>query len=496
MAISTAITPSAVARGLGIKTEFKDLRAGQILFLPQRIAILGQGSAGVVYSTDPRTVTNASEVGSRYGYGSPLHTAALELFPVTGNGVGTIPVTVYPLAENPAGVEATGAITPPAVATLSASYRIKVGKLESALFVIEEDDTAADMAATITAAINATLELPVTAAVNGNAVDLTSKWAGSSANSIKVTLEPEADIEGDAFTVTALAGGLANPDVVAALAALGSTWETLLINCQEMSDEAALDAIQTQGEARYGAEIRRPFFAFTGHTLSSQDDDDTDLADARPTDRINSQVLLRNGADLPWVIAASAAAQVALLANENPPHDYGGRVLSGVIPSDELNTQTYTVRDATVKAGSSTLELRDGEVTLSDVVTMYKPVGEAVPAYRYVVDIVKIQTILYNLDLIFDSAKWRGAPLIPNDQPTVNPDARRPSDAVADVAAMIDSLEANALISDGATAKANTFAEIDAQNPKRLNVATTLQIVGNSNVLSVDFNFGFFFGGA
>ena len=59
---------------------------------------------------------------------------------------------------------------------------------------------------------------------------------------------------------------------------------------------------------------------------------------------------------------------------------------------------------------------------------------------------------------------------------------------------MLDSLGLNAIISDPETAKAKTFAEIDAQNPKRLNVVTTVQLAGNSNIISVDLNFGFFFG--
>jgi len=36
MAISTAVDVSAVARVVGIKTTFKDLRGGSIIFLPQR----------------------------------------------------------------------------------------------------------------------------------------------------------------------------------------------------------------------------------------------------------------------------------------------------------------------------------------------------------------------------------------------------------------------------------------------------------------------------
>jgi len=98
--------------------------------------------------------------------------------------------------------------------------------------------------------------------------------------------------------------------------------------------------------------------------------------------------------------------------------------------------------------------------------------------------------------LIFAVAEWDGAPLIPDDQPTVNRTAKKPKMAVAAVASMLDSLGLNAIISDPETAKANTFAEIDSGNPKRLNLVTTVQLSGNTNIISVDLQFGFFFGTA
>ncbi len=79
MPISSAVDSSAVARVLGIKTAFKDLRGGGILFLPQRVAVVGQGSTASTYSTDKKQVTSALEVAQTYGFGSPLHLAVLQL---------------------------------------------------------------------------------------------------------------------------------------------------------------------------------------------------------------------------------------------------------------------------------------------------------------------------------------------------------------------------------------------------------------------------------
>lgn len=71
MARSIAVDPSAVARVVGIQTIFKDLRNGALVLLPQRIAVIGQGSSDSVYSTTKQQVTSASQAGALYGYGSP-----------------------------------------------------------------------------------------------------------------------------------------------------------------------------------------------------------------------------------------------------------------------------------------------------------------------------------------------------------------------------------------------------------------------------------------
>ncbi len=49
---STAIPSGTVARGVGIKTQFENLRAGEAVLLIQRAIVIGQGSSASVYSTD------------------------------------------------------------------------------------------------------------------------------------------------------------------------------------------------------------------------------------------------------------------------------------------------------------------------------------------------------------------------------------------------------------------------------------------------------------
>lgn len=496
MAISSAVDASAVARVVGIKTIFKDLRGGGVLFLPQRIAVVGQGNSAATYDTTKRQVTSATEAATLYGFGSPIHLAVRQLFPTNGDGVGTIPVTIYPLEDDGSGVASTGDITPSGAQTEAAAYIVRVNNIDSEQFVINPGDTVATIITAATAAINAVLEMPVIAtdATPGTSTEIgiTSKWKGESANDLFIEVIGSTTA-GTSFAITQPTGGLVNPDVDDALSQVGDVWESMFLNCLNVSDTTTLDKFSTFGEGRWGALTRKPMVAFTGNTETTVTAA-TAVSDARKTDRTNSQLVAPGSNDLPLVVAARQLARIAPVANNNPPQDYGSQDADTLTPGADGDQWTYADRDQAVKKGSSTIEVKDGVVNISDVVTFYHPSGDPIPAYRYVVDIVKLQNIIFNLNLIFANKEWDGAPLIPDDQPTVNRSAKKPKSAVAAVSALLDSLGLNAIISDPETAKANTLAEIDSQNPKRLNVSTTVQLSGNTNIISVDLNFGFFFG--
>ncbi|MEG1884836.1 MAG: hypothetical protein RR182_01010 [Alistipes sp.] len=494
MAISSAVDLSAVARVVGIQTIYRNLRNSSVAILPQRLAIVGQGGSDAIFSTDKRQVTSASEAGSIYGYGSPIHLAVKQLLPINGDGVGSIPVTIYPLTDNGSGVASVGEITPTGTQLESAAYRAVINGIKSEQFVISAGAAIATVTAAIATAINAVLDMPVKATSTATKVTLTSKWKGQSANGIYIQISGSTTA-GVTFALTQPTGGLVNPTVDAALAKVGNVWETLVLNCLNISDTAALDAYSTFGTGRWGALTRKPLVVFSGNTEVSATTATT-LTDARKTDRTNVQLVSPGSVDLPFVVAARQLARIAIVANENPPCDYGRQQATGLNPGADGVQWDFVTRDMAVKKGSSTVEVRDGVVELSDVVTFYHPTGEEVPAYRYVCDIVKLQNIIFNVDLIFATKEWDGAPLIPDDQPTVNSRAKKPKMAVAAISSLADSLGLEAIISDPTFTKKNTFAQISTNNPKRLDVSTTVKLSGNTNILSIDLNFGFYFGTA
>lgn len=485
------VDASAIARVVGIETAFLNLRGGQAAQLPQQVVLIGQGAILATYPLTPFVATSAAQVGDTVGFGTPLHLAALMLLPTNGDGLGTVPLTVIPMEADPAsGAVSAGDITPTGTQVGTANYTVTIAGIESAPFQVLDGDAGTDLEARIATAINANVNMPMIATAGVDVVDLASKWEGLSANDMTVVVNGPSN--GITFAITQPAGGLDTPDVSAALANITTVWQTLIVNCLQLGDSSVLDLYSAFGEGRRGPLVKKPLVVVTGSQESSATA--TAITDLRKSDRTNSVVPAYGCPNLPCQIAARAVARMATQANNNPPVDYGGAQLTGLVPGPDASQETYTQNDASVKAGASTTSVVDGVIVLLDTITMHHPDSQDPPAYRYVVDIVKVSQVIFNLDVIFVSPEWDGAPLIPDDQATTNSAARKPKDAKAAVNAMIDSLALAAVLSDPATAKKLTIAVIDSGNPKRLNVTITVQVSGNANIISIDLNFGFFFG--
>ena len=492
MTAATAIDPSQVARATAISTAYKNIGPAAIQVKPQRVALVGQGNAAATFATTKFQAFSHIEVGEALGYGSPAHLAARQLLPDNGDGIGTIPLTVYPLDVT--GTPAAGDITPSvAPVTAAGSYKLVCSNIESIAFTIAAGATVAQVCTSMTAAINAVSHMPIIATDSTTKVDVACKWHGTTGNDLYLEVDGPTDL-GATFAFTQPVSGATDPTVDAALAQVGSVWESMFVNCLAIADTTALGTYSTFGEGRWTADIRKPCVVFTGNnepTLATA----ITVPDARPTDRTNVAVNAPGSNDLPFVIAARAVARVVKLANVTPAHDYGGRILDGLTPGTDAQQWTIAQKDTAIKAGASTTDSIDGVVKISDVVTMYHPTGDPLPAYRYVCDIVKLMNVIYNLDLVFTAAEWDGAPLIPDDQPTTEPTAKKPRTAKAAAAAVVDALALKAILSAPETTKPLITASIGESNPKRLDLIVPVYLAGNTNQKAIDLQFGFYFGG-
>lgn len=488
--MTTAVPPSQVATTVGILTKFQNLAPGGFA-LQQRIALIGQGATATTYTTVKRQVFSAFEVGDIYGFGSPLHESALQLFPPSGKGVGSIPVWVFPLVDGT--TASAGTITPSGTTTAAGTYTVNVNNIAANSFSLASGASVADATLAMTAAINAVSRMPVVASDGTTVVDLDAKWKGLSGDDIgNITIDFTA--AGMTFVIVDPTAGATDPVIDSTVTdQFGDTWFTFVLNCLG-GTTLALDALATFNELRWDPSIVK-FFVAAYASVETSVATAVTVTDARKSDRTNCQLMATGSLDLPWAIAAAELREVVLVANSaSPATSYIRKPVAGVTPGLDNLQWTAAERQTAVTSGCSTSEIRDGVLTLSDTVTMYHPTGDPTPAYRNVVTIVKLMQLNNDVKSTFDSPLWIGNPLIPNGQATTNPDAKRPSMAVSALAKLIDSWALKALISDPDTAKESIAAGIDGGNPDRLNLSCTVQVSGNVGIISMDLNWGFFFG--
>jgi phage tail sheath gpL-like len=319
-----------------------------------------------------------------------------------------------------------------------------------------------------------------------------AKSHGTAGNYIELEILTEIDDEA-VFTLTQPTGGAINPTVTAALGNIGSLWGTVLVNCLEPEDSDALDAIDVEGETRWGTLNHKPFVAFTG-TGKVVFADITEPAVGRELERNNAVQSVPGSPSMPCIIAASAARNVAFTANNDPAMEFIGLELVGVVPgldSEQFDIVNRPTRDAVLKAGITTSSKRGEKAYMEDVVTFYRDPTKSPPPYQFVTHIIRDQNGIYNLWLKFVDPKWATAPFIADNEATTNRNARKKRDVLAAAGQVIDGLCDAAIWTNREEIKATMTLTIPA--PRRWNLVVRSIHSTNAAVRDVTHEWGFWY---
>lgn len=493
------VSASAVSRVTGITVTPKNFNTGNAFMLPQRLTIIGQGNDDAVYSLEKYECDgSAASVAERYGYGSPLHLAALQLFPTAG-AMATFPVSIVPVKKAETGFSpATGAVLVTGErATSAASVVLSIGGLDVQL-AVAKNATASEVMASIVTAVNAEQDRCVSASLveatetTSASVSLTARWSGALGN--RISLAMSGDIPGLTVALTAFAGGAGVPSVDAALASIGEVvWETFILDTFDYknadgSASPLLDVYQVWGEGRWSTLEKK--LVLVAHGCTDEYATRTAVTDSRPSDYVNFLIESVGSPELPFAVAARGLLDIMTTANSNPAQNYKG-TLTGLKRGSDTVQESYTVRNQSVMKGASTNITSGSVAELNDVITFFHPQGSGkFPMRRYVVDAVKLANIVYNLRLITESDEVKGAPLVPDEQVVSNPTAIQPKMFRTWFTNLAVSLGAAALISDVDFTVKNITVSIDSENPKRINYVFPVKVSGNVEVVSGDVFFG------
>jgi phage tail sheath gpL-like len=543
-----SLPSSAISRVTGVNVEYRNFNTGNGGFLPQRLALFGVGNSDAVYPTEKYEITGtADEVAKRYGYGSPLHLAARQLFP-TGGGGATFPVTIFPLIPANGAVAAAGAIALDGIPAAAGSGVVRIGGIE-AEFPIAKAATVTETLTAIKTTINTKLEMPVIAGdIDDDELTLTAKWKGETGN--EIVIKVSTIVEGLTFSITAMSGDALDPDdepalvgsqqrkcglmggpggprppggalrgraplrgvpeavgcrqggdfpllsmphilyVDCLLAAIGQIWKTFILSCFTWKKTSRLDRYQTFCEGRWGEFEKKP--CLVAHGCVDDYATRTAITDVRKYDYANFLIPSVGSDELSFVIAARGlVGDIMTNANSNPPLGYSGK-LTGLAAGPDGAQENYQTRNNSVAKGAST-NIKTGSVAeLNDIITFYHPDGEAIPSRRYVVDLVKLMNIVFNVRLILEADEKKGAPLVSDTTPTTNPRAIQPKTVKAELMNLANSLSREAITQEPEFTKENLSVKIDSSNPKRLNVKYPCKLSGNVEVTGADIYFGFY----
>ncbi len=512
MSISSAVGAERVSRIVGYK-----LRKGNFLEsspnLPQRIYILGTGNIAnqATMPVSKREITSAKEAGELYGYGSVLHQIMRILRPVSGDGVGGIPTIVYPQADAGGATAAVAAcdVTISSTATDSATHYVVInGRKEidgkPFAYSVVKGDTDVQVINKIVDCVNAVLGAPVIAATVGTPVTsftLTTKYAGAHAAGLSVSFDTNGKSCGITYTAS-VSGGTGVVDISAALTAMGSEWNTIVINSYGTATFDTLEAFNgipdpENPTGRYAGIVFKPFISIWG----SSEDSKSDLvaitnASARKSQVTHALAPAPLSKGQPWEAAANMAYLFALTAQNNPHLDVNGKAYPDMpVPSDLTigDMSDYNNRDYLAQRGCSTVDIIAGKYVVQDFVTTYAPDGEIPPQFRYCRNLMLDFNVRYGYYLLEQTYVVDKA-IAPSDQSINVSNVIKPKDWKQVLRSYADDLGSRALISDPEFMKSNTTVQVSATNPDRFETRFRYKRTGIARIASTDAEAGFAFG--
>ncbi|MGE4323990.1 MAG: phage tail sheath subtilisin-like domain-containing protein [Sphingobium sp.] len=359
-----AISPNQ--RVPGSQVEFSNVRALQGLPpAQQKILLIGQciGAASV---SAPARMTRGDQGATLAGRGSIL----AAMVAATLKASAQVEVWAMPIADNAAGVAATGTLTLAGVATAAGTLAVMIAGARVPVGVAS-GATAVSVATALSAAINGQPDLPVTASVSGAVVTLTCRHKGTAGNDIDVRLnyfDGEATPAGLTATIVAMAGGATNPDLSSLLAGLGDQWyQTIVVG---MNDAANMSVVDTELADRWGPVRQiegRAFYGMAGSfaTLatfgSTRNGVHTTIVGAH---RMPSP---------PWAVASAFAAIAAFHLQIDPARPFTDLVVPGIRAPRPEHRFPRQERELLLRDGISTYRVNAaGDVAIERLISTYQ----------------------------------------------------------------------------------------------------------------------------
>lgn len=459
--------------------------------LNQRALIIGQVTAAAIAAgTVPNVpvmsqgVSDALLVG---GAGSMLHlmTQAYRNNDTFGE------VWYLPLADAGGATAATGTVAITSPATANGTLTLYIGGVAVSQPVLSSQ-TVSQIATALAATINATPNLPVTAAAATSTVTLTAINRGPAGNDIDLRLNYQGTRGGEVTpaglvaTITAMATGATAPTLTTALGNLSSLPFDFIVS--PYTDTTSLDALKAllndvAGRWSWSVQIYGHVFAAYRGTLGAQ----TTFGVTRNDQHCS--IMGYNDSPTPsWLWAASLAGAAAVSLRADPATPLQTIALQGVLAPPLQSRFLLTDRNTMLYDGMSTFMVGDdGTVYIENLITTYQKNAFGAPDNSYL-QIETMFTLAYVLRALKTvvTSKYARVKLAANGtrfqagSNVVTPNVIR-----ADLIAQYRQLEAQGLVQNGDAFKAALIVQQNATNPNRVDVLYPSTLINQLRVFAL-----------
>lgn len=497
--VSTSISSGRQAKVSGYQIS-KLVKQRLSETLPMNVALISQPLAGYAGAFSPVEITSSEQAGILFGFGSPIHLQSKILRPVTGGGLEGIPLMVYPVqsAANTLS-SAEISITGEDVSLKSSTHSIFVNGEEFS-YAVPAKTSKEDIVLLALKTLNNNRDACVVAVAGSTAtkISLTSKGSGAigqfkvryaiSKEGVGISYATETESSSDSLPSTA--------DIDLQLALFGDRWHTIVINSfgtEFLKNYEEFNGDPNDSDGRYLPELFMPFVVVNATTESNHA---TLLAliDSNTTEESTNIIFTApKSQSQTYMIAAEVGLILAKKSDAYPQLDVSEEALSHILPSDDLSIgdlSKYDFRDELVKGGISTVLIRNGQFSIEDFITTYRPEGENPRQYSYVRNLILDWNIKYGYTIL-EKINVRNKVLFPDNQLSAINNSVSPKQWKAVLFSYFDNLALRGLINDASFSKNSLVVEIDSSNPNRFNTRFSYQRTGFSRIQSTTVEAGF-----
>ncbi len=454
----------------------------------QRTLIIGQMlNAGTLPADVPVLVSSVATVAGQCGAGSMLHgqMAAYLANDIAGE------IYILPLADTEAMVAATGKITVTTQASATGVISLYIAGIRVQVAVVATDEVAA-VATALTAAINTTTSLPVTAAAVDAVITLTAKNKGAHGNTIDLRLNYLGSAGGETtpdslvLAFTPMAGGAGAPELDDALANLQDRTFDFIIN--PYTDTASLNKIKdflsdSTGRWSYAEQLY-------GHSFAAQSGTYGQLTAAGELRNDQHASLLGvNGSPTPsYIWSAAYVGAIAQSLRNDPGRPLQTLAIGGVLAPPLASRFTLTERNNLLHSGISTVTTADdGTVQVENIITTYQKnkYGAEDDSYLQIETLfllmfvtrflrTQVTSKFARMKLAADGTRFAPGSAI------ITPNVIR-----AELIAQYQTLEFNGYVQDTKGFAKGLIVEKSASNPNRVDVLWTGVLINQLRIFAV-----------